>query len=72
MDEFKDWGTDDDSGGESVLDAFSEEMLRILNPDAAAEEAEDENAFWDDPDAELNDTPKPDAREQDIFEIEPD
>ena len=72
MDEFKDWGTDDDSGGESVLDAFSEEMLRILNPDAAAEEAEDESAFWDDPDAELNDTPKPDAREQDIFEIEPD
>ena len=72
MDEFEEWISDAGSEDESVLAAFSEEMLRLFNPDAAAEEAEDENALWDDPDAELNDTPKPDAREQDIFEIEPD
>ena len=51
MDEFEEWSPDADPGDESVLDAFSEEMLRLLNPDAAADEAEEENALWDDPEA---------------------
>ena len=72
MDEFEDWRPDADSEDESVLAAFSEEMLRLLNPDAAADEAEDENALWDDPGVEPDDKPKPDAREKDVFEIEPD
>ena len=68
MDEFEDWRSDADSEGESVLAAFSEEVLRLLSPD----DAEDENALWDDPEAEPDDKPKPDAREIDVFEIEPD
>ena len=72
MDEFENWRPDADSEDESVLDAFSEEMLLLLNPDAAADEAEDEKVLWDDPEAEPGDKPKPDAREKDVFEIEPD
>ena len=72
MDEFEEWISDAGSEDESVLAAFSEEMLRLLNPDAAAEEAEYENSLWDDPDAEPPDKPKPDTREKDVFEIEPD
>ena len=72
MDEFEDWRLDGDSEDESVLDVFSEEMLRLLNPDAAADEAEDENVLWEDPEAEPDDESKPDAREEDVFEIEPD
>lgn len=72
MDEFEKWISDAGFEDESVLDAFSEEMLRLLNPDAAAEEAEYENSWWDDPDAEPPDKSKPDTREKDVFEIEPD
>lgn len=72
MDEFEEWRSDADSGDESVLEAFSEEVLQHLNPDATAEEAEEENALWDDPEAEPDDKPKPDDREKDVFEIEPD
>ena len=72
MNEFEEWRMDVDSEDEPVLETFSEEMLRLLNPDAAAEEAEEENALWDDPEAEPDDKPKPDARENDVFEIEPD
>ena len=72
MDEFEEWISDAGSEDESVLDAFSEEMLRLLNPDAAAEEAEYEYSWWDDPDAEPPDKSKPDTREKDVFEIEPD
>ena len=72
MDEFEEWRPDADAEDESVLNAFSEEMLRLLNPDAAVDEAEDENSLWDDPEAEHDDKPKPDAGEIDVFEIEPD
>ena len=59
MEEYEEWETDaeDDTSG---LNPFSAEML----DDAT------ENDLWDD--AEPDDTPVPDAREKDIFEIEQD
>ena len=72
MDEFEVWRPDADPEDESGFDAFSEEFLRLLSPGETADEAEDENAWWDDPDAEPSEKPTPDVWEKDVFEIEPD
>ena len=72
MDEFEVWRPDVDPEDESGFDAFSEEFLRLLSPGETADEAEDENAWWDDPDAEPSEKSTPDVWEKDVFEIEPD
>lgn len=72
MDKFEEWELDAESEDESVMESFSEEMLRLLNPDDAEDKTEDENALWDDPEAEPEDKPKPDSREKDVFEVEQD
>ena len=72
MDKFEEWELDAESEDESVMESFSEEMLRLLNSDDAEDKTEDENALWDDPEAEPEDKPKPDSREKDVFEVEQD
>ena len=71
MDEYETQGVDLRVDDELGLEALYEQRLRPVNL-APVEEPENENAWWDDPGAEPPDQPKPDDREKDVFEIEPD